>query len=68
MTKNVCGSSEKTIRVIIGLLILGVGWFYDSYWGLIGLVPIVTAAVGWCPLSYIFGVKSCKIKSTNISA
>ncbi len=63
MVKNVCSYTEKTLRVIIGLLIIGAGWYYQSYWGLIGLVPIATAVVGWCPLSYIFGVDSCKVRT-----
>jgi len=65
MPKNVCGSTEKTVRVVIGLAIFGVGWYYQSLWGLIGLVPITTAVVGWCPLSYIFGTNTCEVRPST---
>jgi len=63
MIKNVCNSTEKTLRVIIGLAIIGLGWYYQSYWGFIGLVPIATVLLGWCPISAIFGVNTCHAKT-----
>jgi len=30
------------------------------WWGLIGLVPIATAAIGWCPGWAVFGINTCK--------
>jgi hypothetical protein len=44
------GSSDKTIRLILGAVILLVGIFFQSWWGLLGLIPIATALVNFCPL------------------
>lgn len=62
MAKNVCGAGEKTLRVVIGIIFLAAGWFYSSYWGLIGIIPILTVLVGWCPISAILGVKTCELR------
>lgn len=51
MTKNV-GNIERVIRIIIGLALLSLIYFLEGnarWWGLIGLGPILTAAVGYCP-------------------
>ena len=50
MKRNV-GNAERVVRVVIGAVLLAlvvVG--PQTWWGLIGLVPIVTALWGWCPL------------------
>ena len=49
MNKNV-GSLDKTIRLIVGIFIIVAGFLNDSYFGAIGLIPIITALIGWCPL------------------
>jgi hypothetical protein len=49
MTHNV-GSADRVIRVVAGLIILGAGLYFQEWWGLIGLVPIATATMRFCPL------------------
>lgn len=49
MTKNV-GNIDKIIRIVIGLLIGALGIIYQSWWGLIAIVPILTAFLNYCPL------------------
>lgn len=49
MTKNV-GGLDKTLRLIVGIIIIVLGFVNDSVWGAIGLIPILTAFLGWCPL------------------
>ncbi|MEJ2308905.1 MAG: DUF2892 domain-containing protein [Gammaproteobacteria bacterium] len=56
--KNV-GSADRVIRLILGLAIIGVGYYYQSWWGAIGIVPIFTALVGWCPAYLPFGINTC---------
>lgn len=48
MQRNV-GSTDRVIRIVIGLVIVALGLIYGSWWGLLGLVPLATAMVGWCP-------------------
>lgn len=62
MTKNV-GGIDRIIRIIVGLAIIGAGVFYNSLWGAVGLVPLLTALIGWCPPYAIFGINSCSVKS-----
>lgn len=61
MEKNV-GTVDRVIRVVLGLAIIGAGVYYQSWWGVIGIVPLATAAIGWCPAYLPFGMSTCKIK------
>jgi len=54
------GKTDKIIRVILGLAIGGVGIYFQSWWGLIGIVPIFTVLISWCPLYFPFGITTCK--------
>ena len=64
MKKNV-GGIDRIVRAVAGIVLLGMvvalkdesGYWL---WGLIGLVPLGTAAIGWCPPYAIFGISSCK--------
>lgn len=60
MVKNV-GNTEKVIRVIVGLVLLSMLLWVEGnakWWGLLGLIPIVTAAISWCPLWSVFGINT----------
>ncbi len=59
MKKNV-GNADKILRVIIGIGIIGAGVYYQSWWGAIGAIPIVTAAINFCPAYAILGLSSNK--------
>lgn len=61
MKKNV-GSLDQIIRVIIAIVIFVIGYVNHSWWGLLGLLPLITALVGFCPLYAILGIKTCKVK------
>jgi hypothetical protein len=53
------GTADRAIRVIVGLVIIGLGFFGRSWWGLIGLLPLLTAAVRFCPAYVPFGISTC---------
>lgn len=59
MEKNV-GSADKGVRVVLGVAIIGVGAYYGSWWGAVGLIPILTAVFGICPGYLPFGVSTCR--------
>jgi hypothetical protein len=61
MKKNV-GTTDKTIRIIIGLVIAALGVYYESWWGLLAIVPIATAFMSFCGLYTIFGISTCPTK------
>jgi len=59
MTKNV-GGIDRILRVVVGLALLAWGYMAQNWLGAIGLVPLFTAAIGWCPVYLPFGIKTCK--------
>ncbi len=60
--KTNMGSVDRVVRIILGLAILALGLIFHSWWGLIGILPILTALVGWCGLYTVFGISTCKVK------
>jgi len=61
MNKNV-GSSDRTIRVIAGLIVIFIGIYFKSWRGVVGVLPIATAMLRWCPAYLPFGISTCKTK------
>ena len=60
MNKNV-GGIDKTLRIIVGIIIIALGVVNGSLLGLIGLIPLLTGIIGWCPLYIPFKINSsCK--------
>jgi len=47
--KNV-GSIDRVIRIVVGLVLIGLALFGpQTPWGWIGIIPLATAMIGWCP-------------------
>jgi hypothetical protein len=44
------GKNDRLFRAVLGVAIIGAGIYFNSYWGLVGFVPLVTAYLRWCPL------------------
>ena len=61
MKTNV-GTVDRTIRVIIGLGVLAAGLYYKNWWGLVGLLPLLTGLAGRCPPYSLFGINTCSIR------
>jgi hypothetical protein len=61
MTCNM-GKTDKILRLFIGLGVIGAGYYFKSWWGAIGLIPLFTALVGFCPLYKLVGISTCKTK------
>lgn len=59
MKKNI-GKFDRTLRIIAGLIIIALGIVFKSFLGLIGLIPLITATFGLCPLYMPFGISSRK--------
>lgn len=55
MKKNV-GSIDRLIRLILGVAALGAGYYFQSWFGLVGLVLIGTALINWCPIYAALGI------------
>jgi len=59
MKANV-GSMDQYIRYVIGMGLLILGVVYESVWGLIGVLPIMTALMSWCPPYALLGLMTNK--------
>ena len=63
MKQNV-GGIDKILRIIVGIaLIAATVLGYLPIWGYIGVVPLVTGLIGFCPLYPLFGLSTCKKES-----
>lgn len=59
------GKTEQVIRIGSGAIIVLMGLYYRSWWGIIGLAPIITGATRYCPLNALLGINNCKVKSQH---
>ena len=62
MKRNV-GNLDRIIRIVIGLVLVGlsltgsIGW-----WGYLGIIPLLAGVVGNCPVYTLLGISTCKRK------
>jgi hypothetical protein len=64
MTKNI-GDIERIVRIVGGLVLIGLAATGTvGVWGWLGLVPLATGLVGWCPPYSLLGINTCKNKNT----
>lgn len=62
MEQNV-GGIDRAARIIVGLLVLSLYFVLGEgvrVWALLGIVPLATGLIGWCPAYLPFGLSSCK--------
>jgi len=60
--KNV-GTIDRAIRAIVGLGLIALVFVGpQTVWGWIGVVPLVTAIIGWCPPYALLGINTCGVK------
>ena len=62
MKANV-GGIDKILRIIAGLVLIGLAIMgIGAPWSWIGVVPLATGLMGWCPAYTLFGLNSCPLK------
>jgi hypothetical protein len=59
MNQNV-GGADRILRIVLGLGLIGWGVATQNWWGAIGVVPLATALIGWCPVYLPFGISTTK--------
>lgn len=65
MNPNV-GTVDKVVRIVIGVGLISLVFVGpQTPWGWIGIIPIATALVSWCPLYKIIGVNTCGAKKSE---
>lgn len=57
------GTVDRALRVVAGLLLIGLAVSeVVGPWGYVGIVPLLTGAVGMCPLYAVLGINTCPIR------
>ena len=65
MNHNV-GSADRAIRIVAGLTLIALAVTGTiGMWGWIGVIPLATGIIGWCPAYLPFGIKTCKTCDTR---
>ena len=57
------GSIDRILRILVGVVAVTFAMLSShplAIWGALGIIPLFTAVVGWCPLYAPFGIKTCK--------
>jgi len=58
------GGVDRAIRIIVGIGLIGLVFVGpQTPWGWVGLIPLATGVVGWCPAYTAFGIRTCRSKS-----
>lgn len=61
MKANV-GGADRVLRILVGLGLLALVFILpgaERWWGLVGLVPLLTGLVRFCPVYSLFGLNTC---------
>ena len=62
MSPNV-GTIERILRIVVGLGLIAIVFVGpQTNWGWIGVVPLLTGLVGWCPPYALLGISTCSRK------
>jgi hypothetical protein len=60
MTRNE-GTLDRAVRIVLGLALLALVFVGPKTWlGLVGLIPLITGLVGFCPLYRLVGIRTCR--------
>jgi len=55
------GGIDRTLRIVVGAALVGATALgYLPVWCYIGVVPLATGLIGWCPAYLPFGIRTCK--------
>lgn len=61
--KNNVGGMDRVVRIVLGLVLIGLTLAGQiGNWGWLGIVPLATGALGWCPPYSLLGINTCKTR------
>ncbi len=65
MKQNV-GGIDRILRIVVGLVLIALAATGSiGMWGWLGVVPLATGAIGWCPPYGLLGINTCKVKTSE---
>ena len=53
------GGIDKILRIVVGLALIAWALVGGPVWAWVGVVPLATGAIGWCPAYNLFGMNTC---------
>ncbi|MBC5784902.1 DUF2892 domain-containing protein [Ramlibacter sp. USB13] len=60
------GTVDRAVRVLVGVvLLLLVAFQVIGLWGLVGIVPLATGLLGYCPLYRVLGINTCGMRKAT---
>lgn len=57
MNTNI-NKTDTIIRLILAVIFIAFGIMYQSWWGLVGVIPLMTAVIGVCPIYGMLGIST----------
>lgn len=54
------GGVDRKLRIVAGVTIIAVGAYFQSWWGMVGIIPLTTGIIGWCPAYLPMGITTAK--------
>lgn len=62
MKKNI-HPIERAVRIVVGLILTSMAFVGPAnLWFLLGIIPLATGLLGWCPPYQLLGISTCKMK------
>lgn len=56
------GGIDRIVRIVAGLVLIGLAATGTvGVWGWLGIVPLATGAIGWCPAYTFLGINTCPV-------
>ncbi len=56
------GTLDRVLRVIVGLVVLSLAFVGpQTHWAYLGLLPLLTGVMGFCPAYALLGIRTCKL-------
>jgi hypothetical protein len=59
------GRYDRSIRLLLTIIIAMIGLYNKSWWALLAIVPLLTAVLSFCPLYALLGVNTCNTDSSR---
>lgn len=57
------GSADRILRVVVGIAVLSLAFIGPKTpWAYLGVIPLLTGIVGFCPLYAILGINTCGVR------
>ncbi|MGE4530675.1 MAG: DUF2892 domain-containing protein [Acidithiobacillus sp.] len=58
------GYLDRGVRILVGIILIALVFVGPhTPWGWIGVVPLLTGLVGWCPAYTLLGIRTCPLRN-----